>query len=268
MGMSWIRRLPLLLAVVLMVACGAPEAETPAPAPTPEPTAEPAVEVYALVAPILEGQEDAWKDLVAEITGPRAEAHAQAYAKLGVTKENVWLQKAPEGSAAVVYMEGNDLENLMAREFASDDPHVQWFTEQLAAVHGFDPEAEPLPPNELVFEGDVSGVEGETQPYALAAPILKGQEAAFADFIAALQERRAEWEESRRAKGIAKEDVWLQNTPAGSIAVVYFEATEPEGLLGRMMAESDLPFDGWFQEQIAKIHGISGEPPPPNERLK
>jgi len=265
MGKPWTRRLPLL-AAGLMIACGAPEAE--APAPTPEPTAEPAPEVYALAAPILEGQEDAWMNLVAEITGPRAEAHAEAYAKLGVTKEEVWLQKTPEGSWAVVYMEGKDLENLMAREFESDDPHVQWFTEQLAAVHGFDPEGEPLPANELVFRGDVPGVEGDTQPYALAAPILAGQEAAFAEFIAALQDRKAEWEESRRAKGIAKEYVWLQNAPEGSVAVVYFEATDPEGLLSRMMAESDLEFDGWFQERIAAIHGISGEPPPPNERLK
>jgi len=266
MGKPWTRRL-LLLAVGSMIACGAPEAEAPAPAPTPEPTAEPAPEVYALTAPILEGQEEAWNDVVAEITGPRAEAHAEAYEKLGVTKENVWLQKTPEGSAAVVYMEGSDLENLMAREFASDDPHVQWFTQQLAAVHGMDPEGQP-PPNELVFKGDVSGVEGDTQPYALAAPILEGQEAAFTDFIAGLEERKADWEESRRAKGIAKEYVWHQSTPEGSFAVVYFEATDPEGLLGRMMAQSDLEFDSWFQEEIAEIHGISGEAPPPNVRLK
>jgi hypothetical protein len=254
-----------LLAAALMAGCGAPEPEAPPATPTPEPQ----VDVYALAAPILPGQEEAFREMAAAITdGERAEAHRAAYAELGVTKEQVWLQETPEGSVAVVYLEGSDLEGLAAREAASEDPHVQWFLEQVTAVHGLDPQAPP-PVNELVFRGDYAGVEGETEPYALAAPILEGEEAAFREFIAAFAERRAEAEASRSAKGIAKEYVWLQQTPEGSWAVVYFEATDPGSLLEKMMADSELQFDAWFKQHVADIHGLQpGGPASPNERIK
>lgn len=266
MNTKWMPAAPFLMAC-LVLACAAPEQEAPEATREPE-AAAPEVGAYALAAPILEGQEEAFRETAAAITtGERAEAHEEAYAELGVTKEQVWLQETPEGSMAVVYLEGTDLDQLAERELASENPHVEWFLDRLSEIHGYDPEAPP-PPNELVFRGDVSAVEGETYPYALAAPILEGKRAAFDEFIAAFDERMDAWAESRRAKGIAKEYVWLQEAPAGQMAVVYFETTSPDGPQG-MTAESDLEFDTWFQQHIADIHGIQpGDPLPRNERVK
>jgi hypothetical protein len=253
------------LAAGLMLGCTAPETEAPTATPEPAPPA-PEVGVYGLAAPILAGQEEAFQEVVAEITGERAEVHRTAYGELGATKEQVWLQKTPEGSMAVVVLEGTDLEGLGEREAASEDPHVQWFLGRLGEIHGFDP-ASPPPPNQLVFHGDVSGVEGETHPFAIAVPILEGKRATFDEFIAAFEEKKAAWEESRRAKGVAKEYVWLQETPAGAMVVVYFESTSPDG--PPLTDETELEFDAWFQESIADIHGIQpGDSLPPNEKVK
>jgi hypothetical protein len=234
------------LAAGLMLGCTAPETEAPTATPEPAPPA-PEVGVYGLAAPILAGQEEAFQEVVAEIKGDRAEVHRTAYSELGVTKEQVWLQKTPEGSMAVVVLEGTDLEGLGEREAASEDPQP--------------------PPNQLVFHGDVSGVEGETHPFAIAVPILEGKRATFDEFIAAFEEKKAAWEESRRAKGVAKEYVWLQETPAGAMVVVYFESTSPDG--PPLTDETELEFDAWFQESIADIHGIQpGDSLPPNEKVK
>jgi hypothetical protein len=261
--------LPLvaLLACLGTAGCGAPEATaTPSPEPAREAPAE-TVDVYALFAPIVPGQEQAWREFVSELSGDRAEAHARSLAAHGVERELVWLQRSDAGSAAVVYFEGDAADQVMARRAASDESHDVWFEERIAELHGLG--AEPPPPNELVFRGEVAGVEGETEEYALAAPILPGQQGAFEELIRGLRERGDEWEESRRAKGIAREYVWEQRSPEGSYAVVCFEALDAAGVLGRLMAPSELDFDGWFRERIARIHGLDPEQlPAPNERVK
>jgi hypothetical protein len=219
------------------------------------------------VAPILTGQEEAWRAFVGQLTGERAEDHARSLASHGVERELVWLQRSPEGSAAVVYFEGTAVDQVLARRSASDDPHDRWFGEQLGVLHGLG--AEPPPPNELVFRGEARGVEGETGEYALAAPILPGKQEAFAALIRGLEERSAEWEESRRAKGIAREYVWEQRSPEGAYAVVYFEATDVGGVLDRLMGPSQLEFDTWFQGRVAEVHGLDPAAlPAANERLK
>ncbi len=264
MNSKWLFVAPFL-AACFTAGCTAPETE--APTATPEPAAAaPEAGVYGFAVPILAGQEQAFQEMVAEIAGARAETHQKAYAELGVTKEQAWLQETPEGSMVVVVLEGTDLGGLAAREVASEDPHIQWFLGRLAELLGYDP-ADPGPVNELVFRGDVSGVEGETHPFAIAVPILEGKRAAFDEFIAAFEPKKAAWEESRRAKGVAREYVWLQETPVGAMVVVYFESTSPDG--PRMMDESELEFDAWFQEQLTDIHGIQpGDSLPPNKQLK
>jgi len=256
-----------LLACLGIAGCGAPEpATTPSPEPAEEAPAE-TVDVYALFAPIVSGQEQAWRGFVAELSGGRAEAHTRSLAAHGVQRELVWLQRSDSGSGAVVYFEGDAADQVMARRAASDDPHDIWFGERIAELHGLG--TEPPPPNELVFRGEVPEVEGDTEEYALAAPILPGQQAAFEELIRGLRERREEWEESRRAKGIAREYVWEQRSPEGSYAVVYFEALDAAGVLGRLLGTSELDFDSWFREQIGRVHGLDPEQlPAPNERLK
>jgi hypothetical protein len=81
--------------------------------------------------------------------------------------------------------------------------------------------------------------------------------------------RNAEFKESRRKAGLHKEEVWLQNTPMGDFAVVYFDADDPAKVFERFMTSQD-PFDVWFREKILiECHGMdpSAPPPPINETI-
>ena len=101
-----------------------------------------------------------------------------------------------------------------------------------------------------------------------AVPLLPGTTDAW---LRAVEEmmgpRRAEWEESLRRKGITRDFVSLQRTPAGDFVVVYIEGDDPDSLISQYLSSDD-PFDHWFNETI--LVGTAGidpsqEPPPPNQ---
>lgn len=75
--------------------------------------------------------------------------------------------------------------------------------------------------------------------------------------------RREEYQESRRRLGIHRESSWHQETPDGTVAVVYIEADDP-GAAMAAMGSSQEPFDRWFRQRIGDIHGLGlTQPSPP-----
>lgn len=64
-------------------------------------------------------------------------------------------------------------------------------------------------------------------------------------------ERQSSYAGARQRLGITRESVWIQQTPAGDIAVVLLEA-EDIGAAFEGMATSDDPFDRFFRD----VHGI------------
>ena len=96
------------------------------------------------------------------------------------------------------------------------------------------------------------------------APILPGkveEHRHLAEEI--MSSRRAEYQESRKRLGIHRESAWHQETPDGTVAVVYIEADDPGAAMAGM-ASSEEPFDRWFRERVSDIHGLDlTQPPPP-----
>lgn len=77
-------------------------------------------------------------------------------------------------------------------------------------------------------------------------------------------ERQAAFEASRQRLGITREAVFIQPTPGGDVAVVYWEADDVESAL-KGMATSQDPFDAWFRDHVREVHGLNiedGFPPP------
>jgi hypothetical protein len=77
-------------------------------------------------------------------------------------------------------------------------------------------------------------------------------------------ERKEAYERSRRRLGITREAVFIQPTPNGDVAVVYWEADDVGAAL-KGMAASDDPFDEWFRDHVREVHGVNledGFPPP------
>ena len=100
---------------------------------------------------------------------------------------------------------------------------------------------------------------------AFAIPVVPGKEQMDRDAFEEMKgSRLEEYEEARRAAGIKREAVWHQETPQGTLAVVYMEA-EDVGAAMHAIGTSDAPFDRWFRDTMEQVHGIdlaeSGPPP-------
>ena len=79
--------------------------------------------------------------------------------------------------------------------------------------------------------------------------------------------RRDEYEAARKRLGFTREVVWHQQTPDGTVAVVYLEAEDIEAAM-RGIGSSQEPFDLWFRERMNEVHGIDlAEPGPPVEQI-
>lgn len=99
---------------------------------------------------------------------------------------------------------------------------------------------------------------------AFAIPILPGKEALDRDTFHELEDaRRDDYEAALRDAGVTRHIVWHQETPDGTIAVVYMEADDEAGVA--KFASSDAPLNRWFRDQMKEVHGIdisqSGAPP-------
>jgi hypothetical protein len=79
-----------------------------------------------------------------EMAGSRREEYEAALRQAGITRQTVWHQETPDGTVAVVLVEGDDPEAGIAQFGSSDEPLNAWFREQMKEVHGVDTsEAQP-----------------------------------------------------------------------------------------------------------------------------
>ncbi len=106
--------------------------------------------------------------------------------------------------------------------------------------------------------------------YGFMLPILAGQEEADRRMFAEIQgPRRAAYEAAWRRLGLRTERTWHQQTPQGTVAVVYLEADDLERVFAGI-ATSDDPFVVWWRAQILAAHGVDLTQPlpgPPNEQV-
>jgi hypothetical protein len=103
------------------------------------------------------------------------------------------------------------------------------------------------------------------QCIAFSAPLLPGKTETDRRAMASVQgERKLEYESSRERHGITREAVWLQQTPAGDVVVVYLEADDLQAAFAGLGSSQD-PFDRWFRDVVKECHGMDltqGFPPP------
>ena len=91
------------------------------------------------------------------------------------------------------------------------------------------------------------------------APILSGK---LEEWKAGVEElkgpRRAEHEASRARMGLVREVASLMQTPQGDFTCLFHEA-EDLAKAYRTLAASEDPYDVWFKEHLANVHGMSAE---------
>ena len=95
------------------------------------------------------------------------------------------------------------------------------------------------------------------QCIAFAAPVLPGKTETDRSAMQSVNdgERKADHASSRQRHGIAREAVWIQQTPAGDVAVVYLEAEDLAAAFAGIGSSED-PFDTWFRDMVRDVHGI------------
>lgn len=106
--------------------------------------------------------------------------------------------------------------------------------------------------------------------YAFINPVKPGQVEAWKGYVKEMTTtRKAEFKASREKVGLTQEKVWLQQTPMGDFAVVYWEAPDIGKVFQQLMASKD-PFDTWFRDKVmVGVHGMdpAGPPPPLNQPI-
>lgn len=89
----------------------------------------------------------------------------------------------------------------------------------------------------------------------LALPILKGKTEIWKEFMIELNgPRYREYQESRRKSGV-KEQVFLQSTPNGDIAVWVLQGENPEKAID-FFSTVNSHFTRDFIQRVKEIHGI------------
>lgn len=105
--------------------------------------------------------------------------------------------------------------------------------------------------------------------YLFAAPLLPGKTESWKKYVKEVDGlRREEHHRARQRAGMNVEQVWLQHTPSGDMAVVRLETDDPRKLFDYLM-KSDDPFDRWFRDKIlTESHGLDlTEESSPNEKI-
>ena len=98
-----------------------------------------------ILAPIVEGKLQAWKDFARGLKGPEFEDFNSRY---GLTRHRAWLAETPAGPMAIVLFEGPGADDHMQRLAASDNEFDRWHKDRINDVHGMDitqPPPGPLP---------------------------------------------------------------------------------------------------------------------------
>ena len=114
------------------------------------------VQSVAFAVPLLPGQTEAVRIALASCwSGARKEAYQDARRRAGIIRESVWIQPAPVGDVAVVYLEADDLTTTFAILGTSAEPFDRWFRDHVRQVHGIALEQGFTAP-ELVLDYDTN----------------------------------------------------------------------------------------------------------------
>ena len=213
----------------------------------------PVLSEAGLAIPIREGQTEAWRSAIIELTGPRYDEYAASRKRIGVSSQTTFLQRTPMGDFAVIHLTGPDVHASFHQMSESKDPwDIRWRALTLG-LHGMDfaKGDAVMPTVEPAFSTESADLSG-TRPYMFIAPVadVAAFRARARDLMGA---RHEEYARSRTQLGIAREAVFLETTARGTVMVVYWLAADPAGSMARLRAAND-PFNRWLKEAETAIH--------------
>ena len=92
--------------------------------------------------------------------------------------------------------------------------------------------------------------------FAFSIPVVPGKEELDRSTLdEMLGARRDEYEAALRDAGLTRHAIWHQETPGGTVAVVYVEGDDPERAIAQF-GSSDEPLNAWFRDQMKAVHAV------------
>lgn len=110
--------------------------------------------------PVLQGMEQAARELAQEMAGERQRESERFFRQFGVTHESWHLQETPAGTWIIAITEISEVPvAAVAESYAhSEEVFDVWFKERVLKITGIDPSTTPLgPPTERIFCFDAGG---------------------------------------------------------------------------------------------------------------
>jgi hypothetical protein len=217
------------------------------------------MKTLAFAVPIVTGKTEEGRRFAGEIAGPRYKEMGESRRAKRLTRETLWIQPTPMGDYIIVYFEGEDAVRANEEFAASKTPFDVWFKKEAGALVGQDFN-QPLPKGfvEVIYETPASG---QMNSFALALPILPGKTEVWRHWAAELTgSGLADFEDYRHRAGLTKENLYLEHSPAGDIAIYYVEGEHPAEELQRF-AISNHPFDVESKRKFLEHHGIDFSQP-------
>ena len=101
-----------------------------------------------ILAPIVEGKLDAWKEWAGDLGGPRQQEFSNLNSRYGLTRHDAWLAETPLGPMVIAIHEGPGGDDFMAKLGPSQDTFDVWFKDKVKELHGMDvtqPPPGPMP---------------------------------------------------------------------------------------------------------------------------
>jgi hypothetical protein len=113
-----------------------------------------AVATLVFALPILPGKEDIDREMLAQLSapGPQRDAYVAARRAQGIARETVWHQVTPDGTLAIIVLEGDDVQSALMTSATSDDPFHRQFREFVKDVHGVDLASDPPPDVQVISD--------------------------------------------------------------------------------------------------------------------
>ncbi len=110
---------------------------------------------HAFVFPLTPGKTEEWRSWGQEILGPRRSEYQAFRRRLGLTTQRWYLQHTPQGDAAIMYLEGDDLQRTFQELRTSQDPFAVWLRQRAKdLLNGLDlTQTSPESLSQFVFEG-------------------------------------------------------------------------------------------------------------------
>jgi len=113
------------------------------------------VATLAIAVPLIPGKTPEWRAFVEGVKAHQSDEMAAFHRRVGVTRENWYLQSTSQGDLLIVYLEG-DLPQAFQRLAESDHPFDRQLKQVWLETEGIDfNQPLPSPPPEAIYESDL-----------------------------------------------------------------------------------------------------------------